>query len=170
MVHFLPIVPTTIRTTEPGNAFGRGVCAFPGHEVVPEHLRSFSLPGSNDSVISVTKQCDLTFLTVWKAPVSGSDVLTKLGPNRLATDQVIDALSDLGRLETVDAALMAAARSLADAVDSAPDNASLWREYRAALAELRAVGGEVDDELFSTLASLRTEVRHPENTQSPKSG
>lgn len=95
---------------------------------------------------------------------------TQSGRNRLATDQVIDALSDLGRLETVDAALVAAARSLADAVDSAPDNASLWREYRAALAELRAVGGEVDDELFSTLASLRTEVRHPENTQSPKPG
>lgn len=45
----------------------------------------------------------------------------KHGANRLAIDQVIDALSDLGRLETVDAALVAAARSLADAVDSADE-------------------------------------------------
>ena len=105
-----------------------------------------------------------------KNPTGDDSMKTQSGRNRLATDQVIDALSDLGRLETVDAALVAAARSLADAVDSAPDNASLWREYRAALAELRAVGGEVDDELFSTLASLRTEVRHPENAQSPKPG
>ena len=91
------------------------------------------------------------------------------GSNRLAIDKVIAALDDLGRLDDVDAALVATAQSLADAVDGQPDNASLWREYRACLADLRGVGGEVDDEFFSTLASLRTEVRHPENPEPSKS-
>jgi len=77
------------------------------------------------------------------------------GLNRTAIDKVIEALRQLGRLESIDAARVAAAQTLADAVDSAPDNASLWREYRAAEQELRGSGGEVDDEFTKALEALR---------------
>jgi hypothetical protein len=71
---------------------------------------------------------------------------------------MIAALMSMGRLEKVDSALVAAVRSLADAVDVDPANASLWREYRAAENDLRGIGAEVDDELTKALADLRTTV------------
>lgn len=90
------------------------------------------------------------------------------GRNRTAIDEVIETLRQLGRLERIDAALVAAAQTLADAVDSAPDNASLWREYRAAEQELRGVGGEVDDEFTKTLAALRATVGDEKDSKPAK--
>ena len=82
------------------------------------------------------------------------------GRNRKAVDATIAALRSLGRLEPVDDALIVAARSLADAVDAEPGHASLWREYRSALSDLRGAGGsdETDDEFESVLAALRPQV------------
>lgn len=75
--------------------------------------------------------------------------------NAAAIAKVIAALTELGRLEDVDAALVQSAQSLAEAVDAQPDNASLWREYRAAEAALRACGqGKGDDALARALAEL----------------
>ncbi len=56
-------------------------------------------------------------------------------------------------------ALIAAARGLAIAVDGAPDNASLWREYRAAIAELIEAG--VNDDPDADTAAFLGTVRTP---------
>lgn len=75
--------------------------------------------------------------------------------NAAAIAKVVRTLTELGRLEAVDAAVVQAAQSLAEAVDAQPDNASLWREYRAAEAALRSCGqGKNDDALARALAEL----------------
>lgn len=70
------------------------------------------------------------------------------------------------RLERKDAALVALARTLAQAVDADPctdcgtgQNAALWKEYRAAVTALLAVGADPGDEevdLAAVLTPLRT--------------
>lgn len=69
------------------------------------------------------------------------------------------------RLRTEDAALVALARTLALAVDADPcsdcgagQNATLWKEYRAAVMALRAVGAEpgVDE---ADLDAVQTPLR-----------
>jgi hypothetical protein len=80
------------------------------------------------------------------------------GRNRKAIEETIKALHDVGRLERVNTALIAICQSLADAVDLDPDNASLWREYRAAESALRATDDQTQDEFTSLLASLSAEV------------
>jgi hypothetical protein len=67
-----------------------------------------------------------------------------------------------GLLEDVDDALVEAVRSLARAVDSDPGNASLWREYRAVLADLRELGDDDSDAFAVLLEQLRAPVRDPE--------
>jgi hypothetical protein len=79
------------------------------------------------------------------------------GRNRKAADATIRALRGLGRLEPVDDALIAQVRSLADAVDAAPDDSRLWGQYRAALGDLREVG--VDDGSADAIAELLARVR-----------
>lgn len=75
----------------------------------------------------------------------------------------VHQLRDLGRIESVDEALVAAALGLAAAVDAAPDNAALWRQYRGAVADLRGVGSDGDpDAVQALLDELRgAEVRDP---------
>jgi hypothetical protein len=80
------------------------------------------------------------------------------GRNRTAIEQTINALDVAGRLELVDNAQLAICRSLADAVDSDPTNASLWREYRAAELALRTANAQDTDEFTTLLASLSAEV------------
>jgi len=83
------------------------------------------------------------------------------GRNRTAVDLTIDALRHLGRLDQIDESLVAAAESLADAVDADPGHASLWREYRAAITELRSVGhveDNDDDDEFYELLNFISEV------------
>jgi hypothetical protein len=70
------------------------------------------------------------------------------------------SLTALGGLTDRHGALVAAARSLAVAVDAEQGNASLWREYRAALAVLLEVGLGVDDvDSVEFAASVRTPLR-----------
>lgn len=80
------------------------------------------------------------------------------GTNRTAVDGTLHALRESGRLSDEHAALVALAQSLADAVDEAPGNASLWREYRGAVADLSrlAAAGESD-----ALKDLVDRVRAP---------
>ena len=82
----------------------------------------------------------------------------KAGSNAAGLERTIKALSP--RLGEDDEALMALARGLAAAVDAAPDNAALWREYRAAVTTLTEAGaGDVDDETKDFLLTIRTPVR-----------
>lgn len=82
--------------------------------------------------------------------------------NRPALERSLQALADMVKPEH--AALVEVARSLAQAVDAAPDNASLWREYRAALASLFDVLSDAgpSDEMASFLESIRTPAVRPQ--------
>ena len=72
------------------------------------------------------------------------------GPNRTAAERTLAEFEG-------PAVVAQLVRSLADAVDSEPTNASLWREYRAAVADLtRREPTEADPgaELLRRLAAL----------------
>lgn len=82
-----------------------------------------------------------------------------MGPNRKAVGAVIRAMQQLGHLEDVDAAWVAAVKSIADAVDDDTANASLWREYRALLTQLRVLGqADGPNDLDSLIDALRAPV------------
>jgi len=83
------------------------------------------------------------------------------GRNRSAVELMLEALRDSGKLENVDAARATAAQALADAVDSDPTNASLWREYRASLEMLRLLSDGSVDEFAKLLESLSSEMGDP---------
>jgi hypothetical protein len=87
------------------------------------------------------------------------------GRNRAAAEITIFALRQSGRIETVDSARIAALQSLADAIDADGDNASLWREYRAAEAALREVHDDGTDELATLLTGLSAKVGDTKNTK-----
>jgi len=90
---------------------------------------------------------------VRKAPVP------KFGPNRAAVEVMIQALRDAGKLELVDSARVTAVQSLADVVDSDPSNASIWREYRAALELVRiSADGSSIDEFEKLIDALGAEM------------
>ena len=79
------------------------------------------------------------------------------GFNRRAAEDTISTLEELGRVDSIDAVRLASLRALADAVDSDPTNASLWREYRAEQA-LREDNDSSTDEFTQLLAALSAEV------------
>jgi hypothetical protein len=82
----------------------------------------------------------------------------KAGSNADGLERTIKAMAT--RLGEADEALVALARGLAAAVDAAPDNAALWREYRAAVTALSEVGSDdIDDDTEAFLLTLRTPVR-----------
>jgi len=83
------------------------------------------------------------------------------GRNRTAVELMLEALRGSGKLENVDAARATAAQALADAVDSDPSNASLWREYRASLEMLRLLSDGSVDEFAKLLESLSSEMGDP---------
>lgn len=78
--------------------------------------------------------------------------------NSDAVAQTVEALRVAGCLRDQDAALVQVVQSLALAVDSEPGNASLWREFRAALDSLMRLGEVNDggvDEIGSLIEALR---------------
>ena len=94
--------------------------------------------------------------------------------NREAVDQTIGALQSDGKLRPEHAALVTMVQGLASSVDEEPQNASLWREFRAALETLRQIGleGEEDeDEISLIIAALRgsASVQHGEDSKPAKS-
>jgi len=83
----------------------------------------------------------------------------KARSNSDGLERTIKAMA--ARLGETDEALVALARGLAVAVDAAPENAALWREYRAAVTALSEVGsdGDIDDDTQAFLLALRTPLR-----------
>jgi hypothetical protein len=78
--------------------------------------------------------------------------------NADAARQVVDELTAAGKLTGRDAARTAAFLSLALAVDAAPMNAQLWREYRIAEAALHEVRDDGSDEEAEVTAALSAAV------------
>lgn len=72
-----------------------------------------------------------------------------MGRHSTATERTLRALRDVGRLEEVDAALVALARGLADALDdvdpATPSYPNLVRQYAATLERLTAHDDGADD-------------------------
>ena len=85
----------------------------------------------------------------------------KAASNVAGLERTIKAIKH--RLSDETEALVALARGLAAAVDAAPENAALWREYRAAVTVLSEVGadGDIDDDTQAFVLSVRTPVRAP---------
>jgi hypothetical protein len=80
------------------------------------------------------------------------------GRNRAAIEATIGALQAGGLITDTNAARVAAAQALADAVDTDPTNASLWREYRAAVETLLAQTDAGTDEYAALLSALSAPV------------
>ena len=80
-----------------------------------------------------------------------------LGSNELAIEVLIESLYRLGRLEKVDSARVEIARLLARSVDSNPENANLWRQYREAEEALRTVGSDDVEDFNQVIASIWSE-------------
>ena len=76
--------------------------------------------------------------------------------NFQALTKTVQELRDAGRLDLIDAARVRIALGLAAAVDSMPDNPTLWREYRAAEKALREeteTNADPFDALIKSLSS-----------------
>lgn len=77
--------------------------------------------------------------------------------NRDALEIVINQLRTAGRIERIDEAVVMTARALAAQVDDKPDNAALWREYRAAEQTLRGISTYADDAFTLLIDQLHAE-------------
>lgn len=81
-----------------------------------------------------------------------------------AVEKSVAALGDIGAV----AAEVAAVRLLAAAVEGAPDDTDLWREFRMALKALREVTGDsdVDESIQDLIGRLgRTDVRNAQDAR-----
>lgn len=90
------------------------------------------------------------------------------GRVRTALEVTVAELERLGRLTDTDAARVEIARTLADALDSEPGSAILWREYRAAEKHLREETDAHGDPFDQLLASLSAQVRDEEKPKKTK--
>ena len=77
--------------------------------------------------------------------------------NAIELERTLAELDQIGRVEKIDAAAVQALRSMAQALDSDPSQAALWRQYREALRELTA--DDSSNSVDEALAALYTEVR-----------
>jgi predicted ArsR family transcriptional regulator len=77
--------------------------------------------------------------------------------NARAAEMTVQTLRALGRLDAVDEAAVQAVLSLAEAVDTEPHNAAMWREYQSALRALREIGP--DDGDHDEIAELIEAIR-----------
>lgn len=76
-----------------------------------------------------------------------------------AVEAVVAELRESDAIGVIDEALVTGLLTLARAVDGAPDNPALWREYRGFVEAVRLIGsGVVDDDTADFLVSVRTPV------------
>jgi len=80
--------------------------------------------------------------------------------NRQAVDQVIQKLSELGRLEDVDVGLLNLARAAASLVDDQPTPSAV-KEYAAILTKMMTIGKEVDNDFALLVHQLQADDRNP---------
>jgi hypothetical protein len=95
---------------------------------------------------------------------AGEFSVERPGPNRLAADDVIAAVS--AQFADVDGALLVGFVMLAEAVDADPTNAALWGQYRAAETVIREAASGGDDDFAKLIAGLSADVRNAEVVES----
>jgi hypothetical protein len=71
----------------------------------------------------------------------------------------IEILHGLGRLEKIDSATVTMARLLASTVDENPASYGLWKQYREALLQLRAIGDHDDQDFAAYMEQLDSALR-----------
>jgi hypothetical protein len=79
--------------------------------------------------------------------------------NREAVEMTIEILFGLGRIEKIDSATVTMCRLLATAVDENPKSFGLWRQYRDALIQLRAIGDQDDEDFAAYMEQLDAALR-----------
>lgn len=89
------------------------------------------------------------------------------GRIRTALEATIEELVAGGRLTGIDEARIQIARTLADTLDTEPISPQLWREYRAAEADLRKENDAHVDPFDDLLANLQAQVRDEEKPKKP---
>jgi hypothetical protein len=104
--------------------------------------------------------------TAKKRPETRKKVSESL-TNFQALQATIEALRSSGKLDKIDEARIRICLGLAAAVDSMPDNPSLWREYRAAEKALREEASAHGDPFDQLLASISAEIRDEEKQEKP---
>jgi hypothetical protein len=80
--------------------------------------------------------------------------------NREAVEMTIEILFGLGRLERIDSATVTMARLLATAVDENPKSQGLWKQYREAIHQLRAIGDSDDADFAAYMEQLDAALRN----------
>ena len=91
------------------------------------------------------------------------DEFLVVSSNFEAIQKTISALQVAGRLELVDSALVETARHLARMCDEHPENASLWKEYRAAETTLRSGTLNENDGLADLAKQFDAALRNEKN-------
>lgn len=87
--------------------------------------------------------------------------------NLEAIQGLVALLRGEGRIPPEGDAVVQICLSLARAVDEAPDNASLWREFRQAEAALRDLTKTAGSEFDDVIAALQASVPDATNGGSP---
>jgi hypothetical protein len=98
-----------------------------------------------------------------RAKTEKVDEFLVVSSNFEAIQKTISALRTAGRLELVDSALVETARHLARMCDEHPENASLWKEYRAAETTLRSGTQNENDGLADLAKQFDAALRDEKN-------
>jgi hypothetical protein len=78
------------------------------------------------------------------------------GANRIALEETLTILRDLGRIEDIDRARVQAVQSLADQLDGDPSNAQMWKCYQESLANLMGPDDDDGDEIGKIIAEINS--------------
>jgi hypothetical protein len=85
------------------------------------------------------------------------------GHNRRAAERFLTELRRIGRLEAIDVSRVQTLRGIADALDTDPSNAALWKVYREATEDMTRQDDNANDALQDALAKIASAapVVHP---------
>ena len=104
------------------------------------------------------------------APPAKAKPAMEILTNHEALRRTVEALRASGQLDQIDDARVHIALGLARAVDTMPDNPSMWREYRAAEKALREEASAHGDPFDQLLASISAEIRDETKQKAPNPG
>lgn len=90
--------------------------------------------------------------------------------NLVEAQNLVAELRKSERIPADGVALVQIVLSLAEACDSDPQNASLWREYRQAEQALRELTGPEETEFDALVAALRNPAVGPADSRSQAGG
>lgn len=84
--------------------------------------------------------------------------------NFAAAEATVNSLRDAGKISEIDEVKAEAVLSMAEALDTDPQNAALWRVYVAALTELTTDKAGESDDIRDIFFYMQSKVGNPKNT------